>query len=114
MKFFIKSIVSMVMVLFLTCSASFAQGTYSGQAVKHSVAASTNASKAAGNAIAGSAQVVSGVAAVPLIVVGSVVQKTGEGLWDAATQPVDGPLEISDETVSAGPSPEAAMAQDDL
>lgn len=67
----------------------------SGQALKHGAIAS--------------GQMVSGVVAVPLMAVGAVghvAGEAGQGLMELA---IDEPLEVSDTTVTADPSPAAVM-----
>ena len=117
MKKAITLITAVVMMMITTCSLSFAQETHAGQAVKHTGAASSHASRSAAHSIAASGQVVSGVIAVPLMsagVVGAASAQAGEALWDGATAPAHGPLEISDETVTAGPAPDKAMLPKDM
>jgi hypothetical protein len=77
------------------------------QAMEHSALASAHA-------VAGSAQLVSGVVAVPLLVVGSVgaaSQQAGEALWEVANSPIGTPLPISEHTVTVGPSPDKAIQE---
>jgi hypothetical protein len=91
---------------------SYAGGTHSGQAVQEGVKASGHASKSAAHAIVGTGQVVSGAVAVPLAIGGSagaVSAQSAKGLMDAATAPVGTPLEITDESVTAGPPPSEAL-----
>jgi len=101
-----------VLITLSATQAAYAQGS-SGQhfseAIGHSV-------QAAGHSVVGSAKLVSGTIAVPLIViggVGKVSQSAGEELWDIANQPIGTPLPISEETVSAGPAPNIAIKKDD-
>ncbi|MDC7676309.1 hypothetical protein [Asticcacaulis machinosus] len=74
-----------------------------------------NTSKAAGESVIATAklaasgvQVVAGVAAIPVMGVGSAAQSTGEILQDsgeAVWTAANTPLEVSDETVVAQPAP---------
>lgn len=92
----------------------FAEGTYSGQAVKESVRASSHASAGAVCGIIASGQVVSAVAAVPFAVagsVGAVSSGIAAGLMDAASAPARTPLPIADEIVTAGPPPDQALRE---
>ena len=78
---------------------------YSGKAI-------TNSAQAAAQGIAVSGQVVLGTVAMPLLMSGAVGQASneiGNEFWDAATQPIGAPLEISDETVTVGPSPDTML-----
>lgn len=86
-----------------------AQG--SAQHVSQAVVHST---QAVGHSVAGGATLVSGVVAVPLIAVGAsgqASQQTGEALWDIANQPIGTALPVSDETITAGPSPSLAIKE---
>jgi len=86
---------------------AMAQGStqHSGQAVGHSALA-------VGHGAVGSAQLTSAAVAVPLIAVGAVgavSAEMGKGLIKAANKPIGEPLEICDETLTAGPSPDRAI-----
>lgn len=88
--------------------------THSGQALRHSGAASANASSAAAHSVAGSAQVTSAAIAIPLSVGGAVLSSAGAvstGLANesmrAATAPA-GPLDITDEVIVSMP-PDVAL-----
>ena len=77
----------------------------SGRALQHSA-------NAVGYALAGTSQLVSGVAAVPLGFVGAIGQVSNaasDALMDAANADVGAPLPISDEIVTAGPPPSTAI-----
>jgi hypothetical protein len=70
----------------------------------------THTAGSIGNGVVGSAKLVSGVAAVPFKVLGSVAAASnavGNSLWDNATGSDE--LEVSDTTVTAGPAPMMAM-----
>ncbi len=88
---------------------------------QHSAAASKEAAKiaghsarAAGHVIVGGAQAASASAAVPLMASGAVGKasgQSGKAMMDEAIG--DGaPLPISDETVTAGPPPDDALASE--
>ena len=92
-----------------TCSA---ECTYSGRALQESASVSSHASAAAVYGAVALTQAVSAVAAVPFGMAGSagaVSAQISEGLMDAATTPVRGPLPISDRIITAGPSPDQAL-----
>lgn len=77
----------------------------SGRALQHSA-------NAVGYALAGTGQLVSGVAAVPLGFVGAVGEVSNaasNALMDAANADVGAPLPLSDEVVTAGPPPSTVM-----
>ncbi|MGR5148260.1 hypothetical protein ACQKP8_17130 [Photobacterium alginatilyticum] len=97
----------------LACSSSaIASGNHSGQALKETGESGSHASASVGHSIAGSGQVTSGASAIPLAVVGSVgtVSKTvSNELMEAATAPIGTPLEITEESISAGPPPSEAL-----
>lgn len=98
--------------LFLLANA-FAGDTHSGQAVEESAQTGSHASASAAHGIVASGQVTSAASAVPLAIGGSAAAVTTEiakDLMDAATAPVGTPLEITDESVTAGPPPDEALA----
>ena len=106
--FFLVSIVLVLMV----AGYSSAQSTYSGEAVKESGKAGSAASKSVVNSIAASGQATSAVSAVPLAAsgaAGAVSGQIAQDLVNAASQPIGKPLEITDETVTAGPPPDQAL-----
>lgn len=77
----------------------------SGRALQHSA-------NAVGYALAGSGQLVSGVAAVPLGFLGAIGQVSdaaSDSLMDAANADIGAPLPISDEIVTAGPPPSTVL-----
>jgi len=103
----ILAIVSVIIVSMLFSQQALAQGStqHSGQAVAHSALAS-------GHSVVGSAKLTSAAIAVPLVVVGSigaVSAQAGKSLIKEANKPIGEPLEISDEILTVGPSPDRAM-----
>ncbi len=112
------TLIIIIATIVIIAPVSYAQGTHSGQASRNAGQASGAASKSAVHSVAASAQIASAIIAVPLVAigaVGSVSTHVGEELWDAATSDFSAPLEISDEIVTAGPSPEkAVMKSQDL
>ena len=91
-------------------------GTHSEQAVAHSAASGSNASTSTATAIAESGAATSVAVAVPLLVAGSTaVASAGaaEESIQATTAPVGTPLEITEESVTAGPPPDKALAPKD-
>jgi len=104
-------VASFVMILSVH---SFAADTHSAQAVKEGSKASSHASASAAHSIAASGQVTSAASAVPLAIgasIGAVSGKMAKNLMDAATAPIGTPLEITDESVTAGPPPDQALTQ---
>lgn len=80
----------------------------------HGWQASKQSAQAVGDAVIGTTQVVSGVAAVPFKLVGAVAttsNKVGDALWDNARGQKSEALEVSDEVVTAGPAPYLALNQ---
>jgi len=72
----------------------------------------SNASGSAAHAIMSSGQVASAASAIPLAVVGSVGEVSSQiskSLKDAASAPIGTPLEITDESIVAGPPPNDAI-----
>ena len=91
---------------------SFAGDTHSGQAVEQTSKAGSHASASAAHSIAGSGQVTSAASAVPLAIAGSagaVSTQIAKDLMKAATAPIGTPLEITDESIIAGPPPNKAL-----
>ena len=102
-------IVTTTLLAAIAIQPAHAQGSvqHASQAVEHST-------KAIGHSVAGGAKLASGVAAVPLIAVGAsgqASQQAGEALWDIANEPIGTPLPVSDETVTAGPTPSQAIQE---
>lgn len=113
MKIF-KTLFIAFSIMMVSSFNSFAGETHSGRAVIEAGRASSHASASAGHAIAGSAQVTSAVSAAPLFVIGAVGVVSTEianELMDIATAPVGAPLVITDENVTAGPSPDDALKE---
>ncbi len=105
----LSSVVCFSLAFSFNCLAA---DSHMGRALKESGKASGHASKGAGHAIVSTGQVASGVSAVPLAVAGSagaVSNEIAKDLLKAATAPPGTPLEVTDETVSAGPAPDKAM-----
>lgn len=101
----------------LATAPVFAQGS-----VNHLSAAAGHSSEALAHGVVGTAKLASGVVAVPLLVVGAVgaaSTQTGAALMDEAAGTRDGvahaqmgePLPITDETITAGPSPAQALRE---
>ncbi len=109
-----SKIIATILVAALIFSTNALGGeSHSGRAIADLGKASTHASAGAGHAIVGSGQAISAIASVPFALVGSVGAVSSEiakDLLNAATAPVGTPLEITDETVSAGPPPNEALA----
>jgi hypothetical protein len=109
-----KTTIFLVLMILMSMVAgySFAQGTYSGEAVKESGKAGSHASKSVVNSIAASGQATSAVSAIPLATsgaAGAVSGQAAQDLIDAANQPIGKPLPISDETFTAGPPPDQVL-----
>ena len=103
------------LVAALTVSGvTFAEGSvqHFGQSVTHISQSATHSSKAVGDVLLGTTKLVSGVAAVPFKGIGAAAEVSntiGDFLWETATGDVNNELEVSDETVTAGPAPMFAI-----
>jgi hypothetical protein len=109
-----RTLICLVLIVsaLMVAGHAFGQGSFSGQAVQESVKASGHASKAVVNSIAASGQATSAVSAVPLAASGAAGAVSGQvagDLLNAASQPAGKPLEITDETVTAGPPPDQML-----
>lgn len=108
-----KLTIALTMFSVLISANSFAGKTHSGQAVAEAGKASSHAVGSVAHGTIASGQAASAAAAVPLAVAGAagaVSAKISKDLMDAAKAPVGAPLEISDESVTAGPPPNEALA----
>jgi len=100
---------STVLISLLNVSGSaMAEGSvqHFGQSAQHVTQSATHSAKAVGNAAVGATKLVSGVVAIPfkgLEAVGSLSETVGDFLWENASGNAE--LEISEETVTAGPAP---------
>ncbi|WP_300463825.1 hypothetical protein [Desulfobacula sp.] len=104
-------IISGVLVLAIN-GIAFSGDTHSGKAIEQAGKAGSHGSASAAHAIVGSGQVTSAASAVPLSVagsVGAVSTEVANELMDAATAPIGTPLEITDESVTAGPPPNEVL-----
>ena len=107
----INKIVAMLIIT-LVSSNIYAADTHSGQAAKHAANSGSHASGSAAHAIMSSGQVASAAAAIPLSTIGSAGKVSGQiskELMDAATAPIGTPLEITEESIVAGPPPNEAI-----
>lgn len=114
MKIFKTTLIGISLIVLLSANA-YAGDTHSGRAVTHSVQASVHSAEAVAHVSAGAVQVTSGVVAIPLYVIGSVGAASthvADELMKVATTPVGEPLEITDETVTAGPPPDKVLANE--
>lgn len=83
-----------------------------GQSASHLGQSTSHSAQAVGNALVGTTKLASGVAAIPFKGIGAAAtasNKLGDFLWNNATGTADDALEISDESVTAGPAPALAM-----
>lgn len=111
MKKIIKLTIASAATMILSVNA-YGADTHSGQALEEGSKAGTHASTSAAHAIVGSGQVTSAASAVPLAIGGSagaVSAEIAKDLMKAATAPIGTPLEITDESVTAGPPPNEAL-----
>lgn len=109
MKNTIRSVMGMTALL-----ALFAAAPVHAQGFSQSAADSTkHSAKAVGHSVAAGGKLVSGVVAVPLLIVGGVGQASmaaGQALWETA----DGPLPVAEESFTAGPNPGKAMNKEEI
>lgn len=110
----IKTLLAALSIALTFSTVTFAGNTHSGRAVHESGKAAAHSSAAAAHAVVGAGQVTSAASAVPLYVVGAVGAASTEiadELMEAATAPAGTPLEISEESVTAGPAPNLALKE---
>lgn len=84
-----------------------------GGSEEHFADSLEHSAQAIASATVGSFKLVSGAAAVPLMMIGSVGAASGElgeALWDEANAPIGTPLEVTDDVITVGPAPADAMA----
>jgi hypothetical protein len=110
-----------LIAMFIVSGSALAEGSvrsfgqsanHIGQSASHVGQSAIHTAKASGNAVVGTTKLVAGVAAVPLKTlgaVGDVSHAAGDLLWNAATGTDRHELEVSDETITAGPAPKFAM-----
>ncbi|WP_148212513.1 hypothetical protein [Hahella chejuensis] len=103
------------MISTLTASACllFASTSFAADSMQHFSQAATHSAQATTNTVSGGAKLASGAAAVPfkaIAVVGEASARIAEPLWNSATGQKSGSLEVSDESVTAGPAPALAVA----
>lgn len=103
-----KTLISILALLgALATQPALAQGSaaHSAQALDHS-------GQAVGHLAVGTLKATASVAAVPLAASGAVGQASGRaaaGLAELADAPIGEPLPITDDTLTAGPSPAEAL-----
>ncbi|OUR72171.1 hypothetical protein A9Q78_07640 [Methylophaga sp. 41_12_T18] len=79
---------------------------------QHLSKASAHSAQAIAQTSVAGVKIVSGVVAVPLMIVGGIGNasgQAGEALWNEATTPIGEPLAITDEILTTRASPEQAM-----
>ncbi|HED15488.1 MAG TPA: mechanosensitive ion channel protein MscS [Gammaproteobacteria bacterium] len=95
-------------------SAILVQPVMAGGSVQHSGNSITHSAQAIGNAGQAGFKLSAGVVAVPLAIVGGVGTASAaasEDLWEIAHADGEVALPVTDEIVTAGPNPAAAMQQ---
>ena len=104
--------ISMILGVMLSSQQALAQGS-----VKHSAQALNLSAQASGHTVIAGAKLSSAVVAVPLLAVGAVgavSSEAGKAFLKESSSDFNKPLTISDESVTAGPSPDAAVNQTEL
>lgn len=101
--------VPLLLTLITLSAGTQAQNSFqaSGESLRHSA-------EAIGLALGASAQVVSGIAAIPLGLsaeAGKVSGELSEELWKAANTPLRGSLPVTEELITIGPPPGEALQQ---
>lgn len=100
-------------LILLVSTNAFAAGSF-----EHSNQASKNSVQAVGHSSVAGGKVLSGVVAIPLTIAGDIGEMSGEAgdvLMEQANKPIGEPLEITDEVITAGPSPkEVVHSQENL
>lgn len=109
------SIPALVTALMISGSV-LAEGSvqHFGQSANQLGQSAVHSADSTGHALVGTAKLLSGVVAIPFKGVGVAANASnalGDLLWDNATGNESNQLEISDETVTAGPAPTFAMNQ---
>lgn len=99
--------------LFVSAGA-YAEGSlqHFGNSAQHVIQSAQNGAGSAGHAAAGTGKLVSGVVAVPLKVIGKAGDASdavGDILWENAAGTEA--LEVTEDTVTAGPAPLVAINQ---
>ena len=103
---------SLVLSSMMMSAAVSAEGSIQnyGQSTSHISESAQHSAGAMANGIVGTTKLVSGAVAVPfkgLGMAGDASEKVGDFLWDQAMG--EKPLEVSDDTLTAGPSPLVAL-----
>jgi len=104
-----KIMMTIPVMIGLVCSSGQAMAAGSMQ---HASQALAHSGQAVGESVVAGAQLTSAAVAVPLIAVGSVGKVSGEighGLLKASEGKIGDPLPVTDETVTAGPTPTQAV-----
>ena len=111
-KFYTNSIGTGIVLSVIIISMGLSAPVHAGGASQHFSDALANSGQAIGHSMMGSLKLVSGVAAIPLLAIGEIGNASGEigeTLWEEANQPIGEPLTITDDVVTAGPSPAEAI-----
>lgn len=96
----------------LTITSVFAAPVLAGGSVQHFSNAVKNSAQAVGHSMAAGVKLVSGVAAVPLMVTGEIGKASGqlgEAMWDEANTE----LPVTEEVITAGPTPAEAVKEEE-
>ena len=96
----------------LTITSVFAAPVLAGGSAQHFSKAVTHSAQAVAHSTAAGVKLVSGVAAVPLMITGEIGKASGqlgEAMWDEANTE----LPITDETITAGPAPADAVKEEE-
>lgn len=106
-KYFLT--ISAILSLMLLSQPAMAQGS-----VNHSVQSLKYSAQASGHTVIAGAKLSSAVVAVPLLTVGAigaVSSEAGKAFLESSSADFNRPLNISDESVTAGPTPDNAVNQ---
>lgn len=105
-------IIPAIISLMLMSQPVMAQGS-----VNHSAQAIKSSAQASGHTVIAGSKLSSAVVAVPLLAVGAVgaiSSDAGKAFLESSAADFNKPLTIADESVTAGPSPDAAVNQTEL
>jgi hypothetical protein len=102
----------MVITCAVLISMFFGQQAMAQGVAQHMSQSVAHSAQAVGHGVVGSAKLTSAAVAVPLVAVGAVgavSSKAGNSLMEEANKPIGAPLEITDEALTVGPSPDQAI-----
>ncbi len=106
-----RGLTAVAAVLFLVAGQAQA-----GRALQHSGQALKHSAEAVGYAMVGATQLVFGASAIPFGMsanLGNVSGDMSDAMWEVANAPIGEPLPVAEESISAGPPPNQALANEE-